>query len=218
MSLWFHQRTPPGTFGSPSPRCSGTWPAARAGGPQKWRLNYGQGHGVNKDGFLIKGRQTALRLTTSTILLGMEGRKKLKEKDKQLHAVDLRSTRSSLFPPIKMHNSRRHTQQHREMIACQARTKIWPAPVLTIQDLFWRYLIYMGWTPDGETLRRTAAGPLQQRDTGHFRDSISLTLVVITTTPPLPLGVKCGQHISLHRFTLLPHLSILKVWLFDSTL
>lgn len=101
------------------------------------------------------------------------------------------------------------------MIARQTRTKIWPAPVLTIQDLFWSYLIHMGWTPDGETPRCTAAGPLQQRDTGHCSDSISLMLVVITTTPHLLLTVKCGQHISLHGFNLLFHLSVLKVWLFD---
>lgn len=90
-----------------------------------------------------------------------------------------------------------------------------PAPVLTIQDLFWSYLICMGWTPDGEALGCTAAGPLQQTDTGHFNDSISLTWTVVTTVPDLFLTTKHGQHIFLHRFNLLLHLSILKVWLFD---
>lgn len=94
-------------------------------------------------------------------------------------------------------------------------TKRWlPAPVLTIQDLFRSYLIYMGWTPDGEMLRGTAAGPLQQMDTSHFNDSISLMSTAVTTTPYLFL-TKGGPYIFLHSFNLLLHWSILKVRLFD---
>lgn len=73
----------------------------------------------------------------------------------------------------------------------------------------------MGWTPDGETLGSTAAGPLQQMDTSHFNDSISLMWIVVTTMPDLFLTAKCGQRIFLHGFDLLLHVSILKVWLFD---
>lgn len=78
---------------------------------------------------------------------------------------------------------------------CQTRTKTWPALVLTIQDLFWSYLIFVGWTPDGETFRLTAAGTLQQIDISHFSDSISLMLTAVTTTPCLFLIAKRGQHI-----------------------
>lgn len=73
----------------------------------------------------------------------------------------------------------------------------------------------MGWTPDGDTLGCTAAGPLQQMDTGHFNDSISLMWIVVTAMLNLFLTTKCGQHIFLHGFNLLLHLSIWKVWPFD---
>ena len=76
---------------------------------------------------------------------------------------------------------------------------MWPAPVLTIQGSFWSYLIYRGRAPDGETLRRTAAGPLQEMDISHVNDSISLMLTVVTTVPYFST-TECGQHIFLHGF------------------
>lgn len=49
---------------------------------------------------------------TFKILLGMEEEEKLKEKDKQSCDMDLRSAQRVLFAPIKMRDTRRHTQQY----------------------------------------------------------------------------------------------------------
>lgn len=74
--------------------------------------------------------------------------------------VGLRSTRRAVSAPTKRHGSHTPTIPRDDR---QINTEVRPAPVLTVQDLLWSHLIDTGWTPAGDALRRTAAGPLQQR-------------------------------------------------------
>lgn len=116
----------------------------------------------------------------------------MKEKDEQLPGHGLEKY-TVFFSPIKTFDNKTHPTISRD--DRQTRSPDKPAPVRTVQDLFRSYLIYVGWTPAGETLRCTAAGPLQQMGVSHLNDSISLMQTAVPTVPHLILAAKSDRQI-----------------------
>lgn len=130
--------------------------------------------------------------------------------------MSLRSTQTVLFAPIEMLDSWTH-KQHPEMIAR-------PGP---------RYSLL-------ESLpSKTCSGVTASAQAGHLMEKpldaqlqvpcnrrTSVTSTAPPQRPPCPWlspphcvsHIRCGQHILLHCFNLLLHLSILRVWLSDFVL